>query len=306
MRPKNRHAIVACATPAWLAPAAVTLWSCARQGAMHCADLILICHNPAERDAYDLDHFNALHGTQIRLIAVDAAELAGVECGRWGMGTLIRLKLDRYLPADYERVLYVDADVLALHAVSDIFSIDMGGHTLAAVPDVGSRMSRKTIRHVRNLGLHGRAGYFNAGILLFDWPRTCASGYLGRALDLLLSGQSWPLLDQDVLNIASGGNWKQLSLSWNVQQGLAEYLGDAADSAARFRHYVGRYKPWNSPDHPVCHSARKIYADCLADTAWEPLLTAHQTQWSFASRMHWLKQQCRVFRRARMSALLNS
>jgi lipopolysaccharide biosynthesis glycosyltransferase len=306
MESTNRFAIVACATPAWLGPAAVTLWSCATQGAAVQTDLLLVCHNPSRSDAADLERFNALRGTRIRLIAVDATELASRGGGRWGLGTLIRLKLDQYLPQSYERVLYVDADVLALRDISDIFSIDMGGHALAAVPDVGARMSRKTIQHVRRLGLDTHPGYFNAGILLFDWRSTCASGYLACAMDLLLSGKRWPLLDQDVLNVASEGRWKPLALQWNVQQWLAEYLGDAADSEARFRHFVGRHKPWNSPDHPACRGARKIYAECLAQTSWEPLLDVDQASWSFASRLHWLRQRCRVFRKARMHALLNS
>ncbi|HTQ36302.1 MAG TPA: glycosyltransferase family 8 protein [Steroidobacteraceae bacterium] len=305
MQPINRHAIVACATPAWLAPAAVTLWSCAKHGAAQRADLAIVCHNPSARDAEDLARFNALRGTDIRLLPVDATGLARPDSG-WGVGTLLRLKLDEYLPPDYERVLYVDADVLALHDIAEIFSIGMEGHALAAVPDVGSCMSRRTMRHVRRLNLPAHAAYFNAGVMLFDWQRTRASRYLPRALELLLSGRNWPLLDQDVLNIASGGQWKKLPLRWNAQQWLAQYLGVEVEAVARLRHFVGRHKPWNSPQEPACRSARAIYADCLTGTPWEWILDTNQVDWSLASRLHWLRQRCRLFRRARMNVLLHS
>jgi len=301
----NRYAIVACATPAWLAPAAVTLWSCARAGAAQLADLVIVCHKPSRRDAEDLARFNAMRGTEIRLLPVDATALARPGSG-WGVGTLLRLKLDEYLPPAYERVLYVDADVLALHDIREIFSVGMDGHVIAAVPDVGSCMSRRTRRHVRRLNLPADAGYFNAGVMLFDWQRTRTSGYLPRALDLLRSGRHWPLLDQDVLNIASAGQWKRLPLRWNVQQWLAEYLGADAEAVATLRHFVGPYKPWNSAQQPACRSARGVYADCLAGTPWEPILNTNQVNWSLSSRLHWLKQQCRVFRKARMSVLLHS
>lgn len=300
----NRHAIVACATPSWLAPAAVALWSCARHGAPAGADLLLVSVDPSPEDEADLARFNALRGTRIRLLAVDASELAPLQRGRWGLGTLLRLKLDQWLPRHYERVLYVDCDVLALDDIAGIFSVDMDGQMLAAVEDIGSIIKRRTIEHVRRLGLPEGAAYFNAGVLLFDWRRCCTRGYLGEALDLMRSGKDWWLLDQDVLNVASAGHWKRLDLRWNMQQLAADLLGEDIDSLATFRHFVGRNKPWNSHWYPGYQANRKLYAAGLAGTPWSQLLSRDQRPWSFKYPYKRLRWSLALLQRAQIRAAL--
>jgi lipopolysaccharide biosynthesis glycosyltransferase len=154
-----------------------------------------------------------------------------------------RLLLDRLLPAEVARVLYLDSDLYIRAPVEQLIEIDLGGKTLAAAPEPG--------RHhlVAGDDMRTRQGpfdiadpYFNSGVLLIDralWGRADLPGFLA---ELRASGEIDRLYhDQDVLNLKFRGDWLRLDPLWNLTKphpalrALDPYIV----------HYTTGMKPWN-------------------------------------------------------------
>ncbi|KAJ7761498.1 glycosyltransferase family 8 protein [Mycena maculata] len=206
-----------------------------------------------------------------------AKKLGGV----WAKVDAIRL-----LPV--ERVIYLDADVLVLRNLKDLWKTDLEGKTLGAARDVGFPNGHDSIR----------GPYFNAGVILMDVA--LARKNWGE-LEALSKQDQLPFLDQDALNIHFREEWIAIDQEWNAQ-GLGTYADlhtvDREELAAniaamkarpRIVHFTGpvhptmaevlnpfvKYsaKPWgyaSAPNHPFGSTWWKV----LGRTAWKGVQTS--------------------------------
>ena len=110
-----------------------------------------------------------------------------------------------------ERVLYIDADILARGEIGRLWDTDLDGKLLGACPDVGCPLGRGKVE---------RGPYFNSGVLLMDLAKI--KGEVQKLREVAKSTLSPGCFEQDGLNVHFRGAWKPLSLEWNAQ-GLATY-----------------------------------------------------------------------------------
>lgn len=273
----KKFAIVTCVTPNWLAPAAVTLLSCAQHGAEEFADLIIVSFDVSNEEADNLALFNKIHGTQIKLQKVKLAELEGMGTGRLGVGALLRLKLNTYMSKTYQRILYLDSDVLAESNCKEIFEIELHGKPFGAVESIAMLpwINKKSASYLSSIGMTKTASYFNSGVMIFDWKKTLNNNLLAHSFSLLKQNPNFPFQDQDALNAAANGNWQKLSHHWNVTKKTADYLS----LKPTFRHFNGRLKPWNCSSRFGYAVYRRYYDKSLKDTAWAEFLNMKQFGW---------------------------
>ena len=78
-----------------------------------------------------------------------------------GMG-YNRLFLTEYLPANIEKVLYLDSDTIVEQSLKELWNVDLNGYYMAGVDDCLSRFYRPLV------GISGDEVYCNAGMLLFN------------------------------------------------------------------------------------------------------------------------------------------
>jgi lipopolysaccharide biosynthesis glycosyltransferase len=272
-----KNAIVVCATPNWLAPAAVTLLSCSQHGAAEFADLILVSFQTNQDHLSSVEFFNKKHSTSIRLLDVKLNDLEGMGQGRLGIGSLLRLKLNEFLPGTYERILYLDSDVLAEGNCFKLFELNLDGHTFAAVENTAllPLIKSNATKHKTAIGMQPSQKYFNAGVMLFDWQKTCDSKFMYNSLELMKQNANWPFQDQDALNSVAQGQWKMLDHSWNVTKKTADYL----KMKPRFRHFNGAGKPWNSKHRFGFARYHKYYVESLNGTPWQSFMSQSQRPW---------------------------
>lgn len=178
--------------------------------------------------------------------------------GIWSAAACYRLFIPQMMP-DYDKVLYLDCDVLVKDSLVDLFAEDLKGCCAGCVYDV--------IRYTND---HGRMRdiaeyvkikdwrkYFNAGVVLFNIKAINAKQFVADFIKLL-KRPYLPFLDQDILNILWENKFKALDSSWNYQYyTLIEHpeLASNAELASarqnrRIIHYISQYKPWNSPQLP--------------------------------------------------------
>ena len=192
-----------------------------------------------------------------------------------------RVLLPEMLP-DLERVIYLDADVLAVDSLHPLWDEDLDGGVLGAVRNVIEPGMRA---HVAALGISDPRCYFNAGVLLVDLGALRAERSWERICDFVRNaGRPLTWYDQDALNVVFSGRWKALAPRWNAQNSFwfwnelaTEVLGPAALSEAvrdpAIIHFEGPAigKPWHYLNP---HPYRERYLAALADTPWagEPLI----------------------------------
>jgi lipopolysaccharide biosynthesis glycosyltransferase len=177
------------------------------------------------------------------------------------------------LAPDADRVLYLDADTLAVDDLSPLAEIDLGGYYLGAVTNV---LMPHHLHRPESLGLAGPEVYFNSGVLLMNLEEM-RRGECTRALHEYASGHpelEWP--DQDALNVVLGSRRLALHPRWNAMNSLRfdcardVFAPDELDEARRqpaIRHFEGPgdNKPW----HRGCRRAeRALYDRHRRETPW--------------------------------------
>ncbi|HFU4466593.1 TPA: SP_1767 family glycosyltransferase [Streptococcus suis] len=152
-----------------------------------------------------------------------------------------RYFIPKYIPED--RVLYLDSDTLVCQSLDSLYSLDLQGYPLAAIPDPS--------------GIE-----FNSGVLVIDnkkWRKehileqliqtTQAEQAIKEANpDYLFNG------DQTVFNKVFAHNWLELDKVENLQVGhdmvafYSNWTNHFSQSTAfpRIIHFTTRHKPWNT------------------------------------------------------------
>lgn len=80
----------------------------------------------------------------------------------WFFNSYMKLFLDDYLPANIDRVLYLDSDILVVDDLTELINTDMEGCPAAGVIDALSE------NYYKLLGLNEKARYCNSGMILED------------------------------------------------------------------------------------------------------------------------------------------
>jgi lipopolysaccharide biosynthesis glycosyltransferase len=187
--------------------------------------------------------------------------------------TFLRLLLPDVLPASCERVVYLDPDVLVSRDPSELWTLDLGGLVLAAAREMYAPVvsSDNGLGTYRELGLDPRTPYFNAGVLVVDTRRWREQGTGTAAIEHVRRYRPYHQ-DQDGLNAAVAGRFRELHPSWNVSRYWdreERRRGVFADLAAEARilHFLGPDKPWHA-DSEVPAWRRERFLACLDRTAW--------------------------------------
>jgi alpha-N-acetylglucosamine transferase len=110
--------------------------------------------------------------------------------GRPDLDTVLS-KLHIFRLTQYQKIIYLDADVLPIRPLSHLFYIE---HEFSAVPDVGW------------------PDIFNSGVLVI----TPGHEKFDQLQDLLKEKGSWDGADQGILNEWRGDNWNRLSFTYNT------------------------------------------------------------------------------------------
>ena len=178
--------------------------------------------------------------------------------------TYYRFLIQEVLPF-YDKVLYLDSDLVVEGDVAELFDTELADAALAAVHDVdfagnvGYRDGERRAYAEKTLGMSDPFDYFQAGVLLLN---TAVLRRLHTIDEWLHLAEDSRLIynDQDVLNSECEGRVVYLDASWNVMTNFAgridwvfsyapasifkEYL--AARKDPKIVHFAGVEKPWNS------------------------------------------------------------
>lgn len=176
--------------------------------------------------------------------------------GIWSMATYYRLFIPQIM-SDYDRVLYLDCDILVRNDLTDLFDMDMKGNQIACVyDDIRYTNNKARIKDCEEkLKLKNYRCYFNAGVILFNVSKIKYEEFKEQFF-YVLRNYELPFQDQDVLNIIFEDKCKFLDFAWNYQchtlsenpqLANVEELSKAAENP-KIIHYTSPFKPWKYPD----------------------------------------------------------
>ena len=182
--------------------------------------------------------------------------------------TYSRLWVAEFFPADTEKVLYLDSDMVVVGPIDELWDTDLGGHVLAAVTIPGSN-------RCPSLGIPEQYGYFQSGVLLFDLARWREERVFERLFTWLTNNPRKIVdADQDVLNACLYDRRLGLPYIWNViapfyfdyhPLGMSEEARREVTRLARIIHFNGPMKPWSYMSR---HPRRADYWKYLKLTDW--------------------------------------
>lgn len=205
-------------------------------------------------------------GIQFLHIDMDSFTNHLPEISRLGKYTYWRIPAIEKLSERYKRILYLDADIYINDGtlITDLFSITMDDHSIAAVLDVHQhiRATRVANEH-KSLNIK-EIPYFNAGLLLIDsisWRKNAIFSkilYLTNKHKKLLSRH-----DQSLLNLATEGQWLELAPTWNWQYSYKNCFITEMISP-QIIHFAGAVKLWDRPNGMIPKRYWSAYQDYLA------------------------------------------
>jgi lipopolysaccharide biosynthesis glycosyltransferase len=200
------------------------------------------------------------YGTDITFYWISLAHIDLPSLPLWGRALPVmyqRLLIPDFFPAGIQKVLYLDADLLVLGNIEELFSESLGGKVIGAVQDMAipTVSSPLGLSNYKTMNVSPKTPYFNAGLLLIDipaWKKCCITE---QTLSYLETTDHVAMMDQDALNAIMLNSWKPLHYRWNVigssagrpffnTQDLDKSQYDEAVRNPGIIHFGGYLKPW--------------------------------------------------------------
>ena len=161
--------------------------------------------------------------------------------------------------ANYDYVIYCDADLVFLDDASKLLEYDCSENLLAAVRDYEGIANcynnnyERTKYRITELGIKSFDNYFVSGLLVLNIKKINQTYTEKQLLDLAVS-KKWVQYDQDLLNFICKDDVKIIDAEWNfvedidhVYKSLPEKLWNEYEKSEKHPkviHYSGNRKPW--------------------------------------------------------------
>ena len=199
--------------------------------------------------------------------------------GRMPITTYDKITVADFLPAEADRAIWLDCDMLVTRDVADLWEMSFANETTLAVQDtlVPLVSSRFGIAAYEKLGMDSRASYFNAGLMLIDVAAWREHRVSAHALEYLKKfSRDVVFWDQEALNAALYGKWQRLEAGWNWSANVHR-LGSREEkmkgSGGRIVHFNGNIKPWVVSDGGTIDEEYFDMVDQTAWAGWRPVKT---------------------------------
>jgi lipopolysaccharide biosynthesis glycosyltransferase len=233
--------------------------------------------------------------------------------GHVSVSAYLRLLMPFLLPSHVRRSIYLDADLLVLRDLGEMWDLDQAGSPCLATQDIGAPCFDATISlpsfarckdhlaaqmpiaNYRELNLPEDGKYFNSGVLVVDLEMWRQEKLADKMLQVLRDHRDHVLWwDQYALNVVLAGRWREMDQRWNQLAHIHSYPSWQKSSLGRedflrlrddpwIVHFCSSAKPWHYfCEHPSTATFRK-YLKQTAWRGWKPAVPEDYLQkwWNF-------------------------
>lgn len=154
----------------------------------------------------------------------------------------------------YERIAYLDCDVIVKADIADMHNIDFEGKAAMAVvdyylsksPDLNNQY--EFCEYIKEkLHIDSASTYFNSGVLVYNIKKMIEKEYMAQFLALTKNTLYYQ--DQDILNCVLNGDMLLIDTAWNFQplyhlERLISIMFYLPMRKIKIIHYCSPHKPW--------------------------------------------------------------
>lgn len=229
-------------------------------------DYYIVSDNISAKNKRRIRESVASNMIQLHWIEMTDAVPAGMKLpgdrSTYPMNIYVRLFIPYFLPADIEKALYLDVDMLALEDISILFNTDLDGKPIAAAVDyvakkIGSPYGG--IKNYKELGLDPEGKYLNSGLILIDNNRWRDQEISEKIINCVSDNKSFAdFPDQYGYNVVLAGRWLELDERWNF------FVSAPEERPPFLIHYIHRKPIYKS--YPYKERYREIFYKYLALT----------------------------------------
>jgi lipopolysaccharide biosynthesis glycosyltransferase len=231
-------------------------------------DIYLMHTSLKAQELEDLRHFIEAQGSGLHVIHVDGGcfDEAPVLL-HYTKEMYFRLLAYTLLPAELDRILYLDPDILVLNPVRELYETDLDGYLYAAA--FHDKLSIKEINKIR-LYPYEISAYYNSGVLLMNLELLRKEADEKEIYRFVEENRTRLIMpDQDILNALYAKRIRNLDeLYYNYDARFYTYNKLASNGSfdmdriinhTVILHFCGKKKPWNKKYSGVFHSLYKHY-----------------------------------------------
>lgn len=144
--------------------------------------------------------------------------------------------------SQYDKVLYLDCDIVVTGDISELYNIDIGDNILgAASEEVMMEYDVFGTYVEKALGIP-REDYFSAGVLLINAKKYREDDIESKFIKLMNTYTFRVTQDEDYLNVLCNGKVKMVDLGWNKSAFKSDKFDD---KNLKLIHYKINWKPWH-------------------------------------------------------------
>lgn len=246
----------------YIYPLCVMFNSLAKTNAGNSFDIYVAYSSLTEEDFAKMEHALGDLDARIHRVFVDDDMFSGAPVlSRLSKATYYRLLIGEILPADVDRLLYLDPDIVINGDLTPMYNLDLRGKVLAGATHL-TDFEQWVNHHRLRVKRKRRSCYINAGVLLIDLDLWRKNVTLKIILDYIQKWHSYLLLaDQDVINVLFADKLLPIDeRRYNLDE--RSYRFSAKDSAGEKKidlnwvrentlviHYNGKNKPWGATEY---------------------------------------------------------
>ncbi len=221
-------------------------------------------HNREKVKKMELE-LNKIFSCEILIHVILPTEFIGLKMWRNSYIPYYRLLINRILPKNLQKVLYLDgSDTFINDDIRELFALDLKDCFSAVVQDTGE--SPFVGEAVKNSEEEFKNFYFNSGVMLINLSEWRNHDIEEKSLNYIKSNEL-SLPDQDTLNYLFNKKIILLPYTWNMMINKDNPPKDPIQHP-KITHYA--FKPWkSSPHRPFWVSNQGGYYYPMIDVWWD-------------------------------------
>jgi lipopolysaccharide biosynthesis glycosyltransferase len=153
-----------------------------------------------------------------------------------------RIFIESLFP-EYDKVLYLDCDIVVLGDIAELYNNDISNLYLAASPEEVMAEVKVFGDYVEKALDVPVAEYFNAGIMVMNLAELRKDNIEKKFFEMINRFRFRVTQDEDYLNVLCKGKTKILDLGWNKTAFKNEKFDD---KNLKLIHYKINWKPWKN------------------------------------------------------------
>jgi lipopolysaccharide biosynthesis glycosyltransferase len=187
----------------------------------------------------------------------------------YSMTTYYRLFIAHMYP-EYDKVIYLDSDLVVLGDISELYNYDLKGYYVGAACDQLVQQLDVFGRYVEQVLGVDRNHYFNAGVLLMNCQALRDTDFLDRFVELVNKYTFIVAQDQDYLNVICKDKVLFLPVAWDIE---ASSEISIPENEIKLIHYNMTAKPWKYED---CTLGAYFWKYAKAVSVYDEIFKVHE------------------------------